>query len=421
MTLPAAVQRYLDKRGAEGPWRLEGALPGPVRGAIVIPSLAEADSLFLTLQSLAQNPRAWLARFLVIVVVNHGEQAEAESRQQNVADLARLSAYAPDSPLNLAWVDAASFGQEIPDKLAGVGFARKLGMDLALTALDWRTEPLLVCLDADTLVAGNYLETIDRHFQQSACGAAVLPYRHQPAADPAMQAAIERYELFLRSYVYGLKLAGSPYAFDTVGSAMACRAMAYVRCGGMNSRRAGEDFYFLQKIAKTDGVSPLSGTTVSPAPRISARVPFGTGRSMARLLDGERQAVLFYPVEVFKVLAEWLQAVGDGLDREGEAMLLAAEAVSPHLATYLRTLDWLATWAKIRKNHLSRTQRLQAFHAWFDGFRSLRLIHLLCENGHPRGEPQELLPGYFAWAGCSCPQTPAEMLEVLRGDAAYST
>jgi hypothetical protein len=32
----------------------------------------------------------------------------------------------------------------------------------------------------------------------------------------------------------------------------------------MNLRRAGEDFYFLQQLAKTSGVSGLTGTEVYP-------------------------------------------------------------------------------------------------------------------------------------------------------------
>ncbi|NIO40596.1 MAG: hypothetical protein GTO41_10685, partial [Burkholderiales bacterium] len=52
--------------------------------------------------------------------------------------------------------------------------------------------------DADTLVDERYLSAITKHFRQAACGAAVLPYRHQPGTTPEQQAAIEHYELFLR-------------------------------------------------------------------------------------------------------------------------------------------------------------------------------------------------------------------------------
>jgi hypothetical protein len=412
--LPDAVQRYLDKSAFKGPWALEGTKRGGFAGAVVIPSLAEGDSLFATLQSLAANPRLLTAGFLVVIVVNHGEHASAADRLQSSIDLTRLAALAERSELCLTWVDAASPGAEVPTKQAGVGFARKLGMDLALPLLNWKENPLLVCLDADTLVEANYLQSIASHFRQSALGAATLPFRHQPGNDSAQQAAIDRYELFLRSYVYGLRLAGSPYAFNTVGSAMACRASAYVRCGGMNCRKAGEDFYFLQKLAKTDGVALLSGTTVFPEPRISSRVPFGTGRSMSRMLDGDAQAVLFYPAKAFQVLDDWLRTVEQKLSVDAETLLTYAERISPVLADYLEQANWRTVWPRLQSTHRTRSRRLQAFHVWFDGFKTMRMIHLLCDAGLCRGEPEEVLPEYFLWEGRDCPKEQAGMLEALR-------
>jgi hypothetical protein len=412
--LPVAVQKYLNKSASKGAWLLAGEERGGFAGAVVIPALAEGDSLFATLQSLANNPSQLLARFLVVIVINHGEHACAADRLQNQVDLVRLSDLADRSALCLSWVDAASPGRELPGKQAAVGFVRKLGMDLALTRLDWTAEPVLVCLDADTLVETNYLQSITTHFRQSALGAAVLPYQHQPGVDSAQQAAIERYELFLRSYVYGLRLAGSPYAFNTVGSAIACRASAYVRCGGMNSRKAGEDFYFLQKLAKTDGVGLLCGTTVFPEPRVSERVPFGTGRSMGRLLDDDAEAVLFYPVTVFQLLADWLRVVEQKLDGNAETILADAEKISPVLADYLERAGWRTVWPRLQSTHQSAVRRLHAFHSWFDGFRTMRMIHMLCDSGLCRSESESFVAEYFKWAGRTCPETLTGMLEELR-------
>ena len=226
--------------------------------------------------------------------------------------------------------------------------------------------------------------------------------------------AIQRYELFLRSYVYGMRLAGSPYAFHSIGSAMACRARAYVRCGGMNTRKAGEDFYFLQKLAKTDGVDQLRGTTVMPSARISERVPFGTGRSMARISVDDCGGVLVYPVDVFRVINQWLTLVNDNHSVGAEELLIAAATISPVLADYLARLDWCTVWLRMQSTHRSQDDLIRAFHIWFDGFKSLRLIHQLCEELFQRGEPELLLPDYFAWGETDCPAGLPEMLEKLR-------
>jgi len=413
-SLPVAVQKYLNRSASEGLWSLAGEERGGFAGAVVIPALAEGDSLFATLQSLANNPSQLIARFLVVIVVNHGEQASAVDRLQNELDLSRLADLAERSELCLAWIDAASTDRQLSTKQAAVGFVRKLGMDLALPRLDWEEDPLLVCLDADTLVEENYLQSIIAHFRQSTLGAAVLPYQHQPGVDAAQQAAIERYELFLRSYVYGLRLAGSPYAFNTVGSAIACRGSAYVRCGGMNCRKAAEDFYFLQKLAKTDGVGLLSGTTVFPEPRVSERVPFGTGRSMGRLLDDDAEAVLFYPVAAFKVLSDWLHVIEQNLDDKAENLLTHADKISPVLVDYLEQAGWRAVWPRLQSTHKNTVRRLHAFHTWFDGFRTMRMIHMLCDNGLCRSESEGIIDEYFKWDGRTCPETLTGMLEVLR-------
>ena len=76
-----------------------------------------------------------------------------------------------------------------------------------------------------------------------------------------------------------------PFAFHTIGSSMAVRASSYMRQGGMNKRKAGEDFYFQQKIIPLCGFTECNSTVVYPSPRPSYRVPFGTGRAMLGYLQ----------------------------------------------------------------------------------------------------------------------------------------
>ncbi len=414
MTLPLPVQRYLNKRAIKGPWSLTPTESGRYRGVVVIPALAEGDSLFATLASLAATPPLWTDRYLVMLVVNHGEAARADVRRQNLLDLERLHAVAADHPLPLAWIDAASPGLELPARQAGVGFARKLGLDTALLTLDWNDDPLLICLDADTLVAPNYFQAIDQHFRQAAEGAAVLPFRHQPADSPQLQAAIDLYELYLRCYVLGLELAGSPYAFHSIGSAMACRGHAYVRCGGMNLRQAAEDFHFLQKLAKTDGITSLRGTKVFPSARTSERVPFGTGRSMTRQLAGDTAAVRFYPTAAFRTLGDWLQLVTQEPGATAEQLMQSARKLSPVLADFLEAAGWQTVWPRLQATHRDNRARRQAFHGWFDGLCTLRLIHHLCDRDLGRDEPQQALKSLFAWAGLDEPVSLADALATLR-------
>ncbi len=411
-----SILKYLRTRGAVSPWKIAGAEKNGFQGAVVIPALAESRHLAPTLYSLAQNPAQLLSRFLILVVVNHREDAPLPEKMDNRLTLQRL--LAGDGYLNrlqLGWVDAASPGLELPVKRGGVGLARKIGFDLALTRLEeGPPSPLLVSLDADTLVRRDYLPALVKHFQEAKGRGAVIPFCHQPGATPEEDRAIHKYELFLRSYVLGLSKAGSPYAFHTVGSAMACTAEIYARAGGMNTRTAGEDFYFLQHLAKTAGVTQVQGTVIYPSARPSHRVPFGTGRSISRLLAKEKEAVLFYQQACFEILRDWLALVNHNAHTPGEKLRGMAERISAHLGAYLDTVHFPAVWDKLCKNFPDPSKRIPAFHGWFDGLRTMKLIHHLSALTLPRKEPEEVLPDLLKWAGLERTYGIEEQLSLLR-------
>lgn len=414
-SLPPNIVAYLAKRAVSAPWRINARPERPLAGAVVIPALAESANLQLTLKSLSDNPPDLLEQFLILVVVNQRDNACEEEKADNLATLAQLPEWKKRFGLNnLCWIDAASPTSELPAK-EGVGLARKIGMDLALVELDYKhSDPLLICLDADTLVQPDYLSAIKDHFSVMAQGGASLSYCHRPATNPAGQCAIDRYELFLRSYVLGLELAGSPYAFHTVGSAMACRASAYVAAGGMNRRMAGEDFYFLQQVHKTTGVAGLKSTVVHPSPRSSQRVPFGTGRAVGDMLVEGENRLLFYQPVVFSILRAWLACVANNTGSDGSRLLELAGCISPVLERFLVQSGFEASWDGLCQ-HNQGTARLQAaFHGWFDAFRTMRLIHVLSDNGYPRLGPEKAIPPLLECAGHECPAGVTGQLELLR-------
>jgi glycosyltransferase involved in cell wall biosynthesis len=406
---------FLKSRADSGPWRIKGCTEGGFAGAVVIPALAESATLFATLSSLASNPPELCGRFLILVVVNHRADAPASDKADNLATLKQFAAGLPQlSRLKLAWIDAASPGHEMPAK-GGVGLARRIGLDLALSRLDdLHADPILVCLDADTLVQPDYLSALASHFVRSTCGAAVIPFVHQRGPSPESNRIIARYELFLRSYVLGLTLAGSPYAFHSVGSAMACRASAYVKIGGMNSRAAGEDFYFLQQMARTVGVEQLEGTVVHPSPRSSHRVPFGTGRSVSRMLAGGEGEQLYYHPGCFRVLGEWLRLVADYPDGDGGFLRRKAGEISPSLGEYLDLNHFEEIREKLRRNNPGQEAFLKAFHGWFDGLKTMKLIHHLSDGPYPRCGPESALMGLFEWGKLESVSGIEDQLEALR-------
>jgi hypothetical protein len=419
--------KYLQYYGIRMKRPLRTASTEGVERVVVIPALAESSSLFRTLAGIAGNPPDELAKTLVLCVVNNHRPLLAAPEEicdnQHTLTLledllrgdARLHAQPVEarddlrqiagSGLRLGWIDASSSGLEIPERDGGVGTARKIGMDAALTILDGRGPGggVISCLDADTLVEENYLYAVCNHFFDTRNAAAVARYAHQRPDDLDLLSAICCYEIYLRAYVMGLSFAGSPYAFHAIGSTMACTAQAYVDVRGMNRRVAAEDFHFLNKLAKIGSIGVIETTTVFPSPRPSDRVPFGTGRRVLRFMTGSADEYRLYDPRIFAILREWLAGMEDDPDRGSEAILTAARKIQPGLKAYLDLSRFAIDWPVIRRNCPDVEHLRRQFHVWFDGLKTLRLVHHLSRSVFPPVPMFEGLKGLLEQMGQAIP------------------
>jgi hypothetical protein len=309
------------------------------------------------------------------------------------------------SGIRLGCIDASSADAEIPERDGGVGTARKVGMDAALAVLDGRGPDggVICCLDADTLVMENYLSAVHAHFSRSDDPAAVAGYAHQKPADPMLLAGICCYEIFLRAYVMGLSFAASPYAFHAIGSTMSCTARAYAAVRGMNRRKAAEDFHFLDKLAKIRKVGHIRTTTVFPSSRSSDRVPFGTGQRMLRFMNGGTDEYRLHDSQIFAILREWLSSMEADPDRGTEAILTAARKIHPDLKAYLDLSRFAIDWPVIRRNCPDDEHLRRQFHVWFDGLKTLRLVHHLSRSAFPPVPMFEGLRGLLDRMGQTIP------------------
>src|SRR5690606_7060656 len=103
---------------------------------------------------------------------------------------------------------------------------------------------------------------------------ALHSFHHPRTGEYAQSMAL--YDWFLAYYVAGLRHAGSPYALFTLGSILRFSLDAYSKVRGFPKKEAGEDFYFVSKLAKIGSVHQ-GASRIELAPRPSPRVPFGTG------------------------------------------------------------------------------------------------------------------------------------------------
>ena len=338
MIIPDKINAYLNKRSS-ATWQIENDHQKYFQKIVVVPSIAELDNLPHLILSLEQNDELELLNTLLLIVVNHSISSTEEVKNDNQRTLDYLRDL--KSKINISFVDACSFGKEMDDKNGGVGFARKIGMDLALTKFDYNspTKRILICTDADCIVEPNYLKEIAKGFNSNNYEAAVVNFSHDISGDDEETKAIICYEIFLRYYVLGLSLAKSDYAFHTIGSTMIYTPEAYVKVEGMSKRKAAEDFYFLEKLAKLYPIGEIKSTCVHPSKRGSWRVPFGTGKSVDRYLANTRDEYLLYDPKSFNVLKAWLDIFFDESITDYSTITTKTRNINPALSDFLQQQD----------------------------------------------------------------------------------
>lgn len=297
--------------------------------------------------------------FALYVCVNHAADAPQEVVDDNRRSVAMLEACggvgdAPPVLLCRVW----------QGKRRGVGWARKTLFDEILRRVG--DDELIVSLDADAAFPPNHFSALladcNRHPSASAFA---LPYYHPlPAAEAACR-AILRYELYMRHYCLCLRLVGSPYAFTALGSAMAFPAWAYKRVGGITPLQGGEDFYLMQKFAKTGILRHPAGLCVCPSSRPSLRVPFGTGPAVAEGIGGMEARYPFFPQAAYRAIKATYDLFPALYGQDVETPM------SPFLRRQLRTDD---PWGPLRRNFRSLEAFVHACHERVDGLRILQYL-----------------------------------------------
>lgn len=348
---------------------------------VVLPCHNEPD-LLTSLDALeaCETPQGVVS---VIVVVNASVQADEEIKKHNEQTHTAC----------LNWQAAASrkfryhfiLENQLPKKHAGVGLARKIGMDEAVRLFESQDKDgVILCFDADSTCETNLLIEVEKLFAENpktpGCS---IHFEHPLEGEqaPEVYEGILNYELHLRYYVDGLKYAGFPYAFQTIGSSMAARSSAYQKQGGMNRRKAGEDFYFLHKIIPLGNFKELNTTKIIPSPRRSDRVPFGTGRAIGTWLDEGKEELLSYDPQVFEDLKVLFLSV-DGLYQTTDILTIWNNF--PVSIQRFITIDEFKTQIQefnSQANSLATFQK--RFYQWFDGFKALKFVHFARDEFYP--------------------------------------
>ncbi len=370
---------YLDKR-ALFPQFIKEA-PDNLTGIIVVIPAYDEPGICRVLDSLSDCDKPG-CDVEVLIVVNAPSDASLESVQNNKIAITNIESWKMANNncffrLFAINVDNHSFSNW------GVGLARKTGMDEAVRRFDSIDNPegIILNLDADCIVARNYLVSVYEEFRKKGNRSACSIYFEHPLTgndfDENVYRYITLYELHLRFYYQALLFCGFPYVFHTVGSAIALKALPYIKAGGMNRRQAGEDFYFIQKLVPAGGYFSINSTTVYPSPRVSARVPFGTGASIGKLTDGKMSTLTTYNILAFKELRDFFE-MSDLMFHAKDFELSGLFSLFPEgIKKFLALEDWHEKIVEIRNNTSGFESYKKRFFGWFNMFKIVKYLNFV--------------------------------------------
>jgi hypothetical protein len=157
--------------------------------------------------------------------------------------------------------------------------------------------------------------------------------------------------------------------------------------GGMNRRKAGEDFYFLQKIIPLGNFRDLTDTTIIPSARPSERVPFGTGKAVQEYL--EHGEVCAYPLQAFLDLKVFFDDLPDAYRREDFLRGSWPGAWPESVRSFLDIQQFSEALREMRENTSTELAFRNRFFHWFNGFRVMKFVNRARDRYYGKGKVDE--------------------------------
>jgi len=381
---------YLDKQKDFSPIISENPYEN-VRFSIIIPCYNEPH-IERTLNSLwlCDRPKSGAE---VIIAINSSTNASPEIINQNKKTFLELKEWTKNHIDPILRFHVINI-ENIPEKVAGAGYARKLAMDEAIYRFNkcLKEDGVIISLDADALCRTNYLTEIENLFDtKPKTNAATIYFEHPTTGNEfelSVYEAITKYELYLRYYKNALEYCGFPYPFYTIGSCFAVSAKAYIKQGGMSKKQAGEDFYFLQKIFSLGSIEELNTTCIYPSPRPSDRVVFGTGPVVKSLIENPDQPYLTFDFNAFLDLKLFFQQVDRFYRIDKNELNDMLYQLPLPLAGYLSENNFFDAIEEINKNSSNIKTFKKRFFDWFNAFKIIKYLNFVHEKFYKK---QELL------------------------------
>lgn len=392
----AALNKYLSRYAEPESFTLTD-FPGHYQQGLVIPFYQEPLSSLQRFISFAENNPSTL---LIIVLNRPRSNTHCNWAQTILATLAgfktqwqhqqtALRLLTLEQQSSLLLVDRCIHGPAIPDN-QGVGLARKIGADILCTLIQQQlvSSPWIANSDADATLPTDYFQAQVAYSNKQNIAALCYPFEHV-FVDQTPRLPTLLYAFSLHYYVAGLSYAHSPYNYHTIGSAIAVHYQHYAMVRGFPKRAAAEDFYLLNKLAKTGAIISLQQPLIKLQARESDRVPFGTGPAVTRLANFENPLAmpLYHPdsfiylkffLVLLTLLAEQPLELDLAIARIQHTNKLNVDAKIIH--SLGQELGLAKALSHCYQHSKQAAGRLRHLLQWFDSFKTLKFIHYLRDH-----------------------------------------
>ncbi|MEZ4982481.1 MAG: hypothetical protein R2769_13045 [Saprospiraceae bacterium] len=196
---------------------------------------------------------------------------------------------------------------ELPKRKAGIGLAKKIGMDEACWRFEKARNPngIITSLEVDSKCDVNFFEAVEDHFRYfPKCQAASI-YSEFSLSGPDFSEnhykAFLRYELHLRYMTEAQRWAGFPFSTPSFASGFSVRWKAYMKKGGIPLNKEAETIAFLQKFSGYQTLLEINSTRIILSP--------GKLDELSILTDSNKGSVKTYHPEGFYILKQFFDLV----------------------------------------------------------------------------------------------------------------
>ena len=337
----------------------------------IIPVYNEYPIVLKTLDSINKQKNKLLNDTLVVLIINNKENTDLEIINNN--DKSYKTIKDKEYFYECITLDYYSKKNSLPGSQSGVGIARKIGMDFILKYA--KKNSLIFSVDADTIIAKNYLSIIVDAYHQEHFQACTINFKHLKSKDSIINKGIQIYEKALYHMAGKIKESGSPYGYVSMGSAIGCTVEAYIAIGGMCQKDAAEDFYFMQSLAKFTNIYTIKDFLVYPSSRSEQRVHLGTGYRMKQFKKNQTFENLFFNDNSYKSIKQLILLIEKNYNQSYEILNKELNEYFDHnICNFLYIHRLNNIWDKINQNAKSKKQFMLFFHQWFDALKIMQFL-----------------------------------------------